>query len=274
VAERLVEESLEETQLNARLQSAPVVVVEGVMGDLVTTRSGRDTLWTISMTLEVWREESGELRREPLCLTRQVDDAVLERYESAVPGDYCLVRVAARLVMDPDVSGPQGLMEGIPQVIADEELAGQAARLQLPVSCEDPLFGLCRLNRHRGSFVAEALWNDCRIDVILEAATLEALPPVLEQARALWRDQARCHALVLDRAMDALLELKNDDWLEEGEAPVSADAFRQRLRLQSITLAHDGSFEFCFGDDDLFWGHSIMVRGTVKDGPEIASLAG
>ena len=59
-------------------------------------------------------------------------------------------------------------------------------------------------------------------------------------------------------AADELLETKNDSWLDEGEEPVTAEAFMNRLQLVEAEFDIDG-ITFWYEDDDMFWGHSIMV---------------
>jgi hypothetical protein len=46
------------------------------------------------------------------------------------------------------------------------------------------------------------------------------------------------------------------------------------MKLESITVHPDGRFEFWFDDGDLFWGHSIAVRGSLAEGPTEASVEG
>lgn len=277
----MTDQSLEELaarrkEREAQLQAAPIAVIEGVVGPggVSAGKFGRETLWSINMTLEVWRLQGGALQSQPLHLVRRGDDAELERYQLAARGDYPLVRLKARLMMETGSDRPEAWLEEIPEVIEEAELAEHAARLQVSVIHDDAFFGPCTLDRQVQWFEAQAPWNGSSIVVYLQAETLEALPQVLEQARALWRDQTQWHARVLDCAVENLLELKNDSWLEDDEKPVAADAFRQRIELQSISMDEEGWFEFCFGDDDLFWGHAILVRGTLEDGPEDADIAG
>jgi hypothetical protein len=71
-----------------------------------------------------------------------------------------------------------------------------------------------------------------------------------------------------------LLPLKNDTWLQKGESPLTEADFLKRMRLQSIWFGEDGSFEFWHNDGDLFWGHSIEVRGNLKDGLTEADIPG
>jgi hypothetical protein len=63
-----------------------------------------------------------------------------------------------------------------------------------------------------------------------------------------------------------LLEVKNGSWLNEGELPMSEAQFMRKMKLESITVEEDGSFDFWFEDGDIFWGHSIEVRGDQERG--------
>jgi hypothetical protein len=46
------------------------------------------------------------------------------------------------------------------------------------------------------------------------------------------------------------------------------------LKLESITVYPDDSFEFWHNDGDLFWGHSILVSGSLSEGPTDAEVPG
>lgn len=112
------------------------------------------------------------------------------------------------------------------------------------------------------------------VPVVVIEGVVAALPAVLRRAHALWNDAAGWHARVLDRTVADLLDLKNDTWLDEDEKTVTADEFTQRIALQSVGIDGNGAFEFCFADGDLFWGHAIMVRGTLEEGPTATNIAG
>ena len=62
-----------------------------------------------------------------------------------------------------------------------------------------------------------------------------------------------------------LLGLKNEVWTEEGEEPVTAGDFVKRITLQTISSAQT-TCELLFDDDDLFWGHNILI--TVEEETE------
>lgn len=70
-----------------------------------------------------------------------------------------------------------------------------------------------------------------------------------------------------------LLPLKNETWLEDQEEPITEEEFIETLDLEGITAFSDESFSLYFDDNDMFWGHSIVV--DVKDNVLIdANLAG
>lgn len=60
-------------------------------------------------------------------------------------------------------------------------------------------------------------------------------------------------------AVKQLLNLKNSEWLDNDEAPVSELGFKSRLALESIERG-DQNIEVWFKDGGLFYGHSICVR--------------
>jgi uncharacterized protein (TIGR03067 family) len=87
----------------------------------------------------------------------------------------------------------------------------------------------------------------------------------LSRARQIVEDFERYRKMAADYAVDGLLELKNDTWLEEGEEEISADEFKAKMKLEAITVQADGGVTFWHHDGDLFWGHSIQVCIDTND---------
>jgi len=69
-----------------------------------------------------------------------------------------------------------------------------------------------------------------------------------------------------------LLDIHNHAW-SEGQ-PITAEAFAERMTLQSIALNTDGPVSLCYEDGDLFWGHMILVRMSEERTFEDAAVAG
>ncbi len=79
-------------------------------------------------------------------------------------------------------------------------------------------------------------------------------------------------------AAKALTENANDwlqDSLDEGEefVEITEEQFAERMILNSIGFDDDG-FEMFYDDDDMFWGHCILVDGTLENGIKEAYIAG
>lgn len=262
-------------QIAARLAAAPIAIVEGIVdaNGVAAVKIGDEQQWTLQLTLEVWRFVGGSWQDSRLQLRRQVSDDEVERYRQ-VMRPLGQIRADVRLRVDANPAEPEALLETLPLAIDDPDLAERGRLLQLPVTYEDKLFGTCRFNKRVNWFETNAHWNGTEVLVYLEAATLDTLPSVLKHAHDLWADAVAWGTRVYDRAVADLLELKNATWLDEDEDAVSVDGFKQKLSLQSLRIDEHGAFDFCFADGDLFFGHSIMVEGSLHQGATKAYIAG
>ncbi|CAD6547441.1 DUF2262 domain-containing protein [Paraburkholderia sabiae] len=262
-------------QLDARVKVAPRVTIEGVSDaiGMAALKFEGDQQWTLQLTLEAWRLVGGTLQDRPLSLKRQATEADVKLYKHTLRpfGRY---RMQVRLLMDEDLPMPEALLEALPLDIEDPDLEQWARQLQLPITYEDELFGTCVLDKRIRLFKADVHWSGTRAYLYLHADSIDTLQPVLKCAYELWNSAVNWRLRVFDRAVADLLDLKNSTWLGKDEDPVSADEFRQRLSLQSISVDKDGRLEFCCTDGDLFFGHSILVPGSLEQGLTTAYIAG
>ncbi|MGE0373555.1 MAG: DUF2262 domain-containing protein [Gammaproteobacteria bacterium] len=139
----------------------------------------------------------------------------------------------------------------------------------------DPVFGAMRYDPERETYEAQPLIEGAKIDVTLKAKGSKDRETFLANTRRAWPvlagagiEAARAHAC------DELLSLKNETWLEEGEAPIGAEAFKKRLKLDGITVHLDGACSYLFTDGDLFWGHYVSVWRNADGQFSGADLAG
>jgi hypothetical protein len=77
-----------------------------------------------------------------------------------------------------------------------------------------------------------------------------------------------------DFAVSELLALKNNTWLDDDQAEVSADEFKRLMTLDSVVVHADGSAAFYHSDGDLFWGHCILLRMGPDERFTVAEIAG
>lgn len=157
---------------------------------------------------------------------------------------------------------------------ADEALGQFAARLRKPVVVTTERFGQAVMSPLIGWFEAKVKWNRKTVELHLEPGEDGAIGDAIKTAESLWSDQAGGKRKVDEFAVEKLLPPKNESWLGENERELTPAEFKKKMKLQSINVAGDGSFEFWHDDGDLFWGHSIQIRGILKDGLVDADIPG
>ena len=58
------------------------------------------------------------------------------------------------------------------------------------------------------------------------------------------------------------------------KSQITEESFAQRIELRTIAMDADGSFSAYFDDDDMFFGHCVVVYGSLTDGVASAEMAG
>ena len=259
----------------AKLREQPPVVIDLLVAasGCGLSRSRGEEDWSLSCSSPAWRPEGGELRQLTLHLRQRASREALRDWQSFLAADG-LVRVRARLLEDNEMGIPQAWLEEGLGESSDPELAVFLAELQKPIVVDEPQLG--RLTWDRGIHWFQGMVQWCGRDVRLNvsAETPDEAKPGFEVARRLLADSEAWRVRVEDYAVAKLLELKNDNWLGDDEAPFDAESFKARMTLTSIGVEPDGHFSFWHDDGDLFWGHSIMVSGDLESGPTDADIPG
>ena len=265
----------QESLLNL-LASQPIVYVLGVVN--ASGMSGGmfrgDVLWTLKLTLAAWRIQNAGLLISPLTLRRKVtNESLAELREWIKP--YNVIRIRARVITDSSFGDPEGLLEAFDCIDgSDTELNEFAKQLQAPVNHVDSILGTFTLDRRVNWFVGSAGWNGKPVSIYLNAIVAAELQAALKTAHSLWEAQDIWNERVCDYAAEALLPLKNKNWLAENEVTITADQFKQKMTIESLTVNPNGSFEFSHSDGDLFGGHSIQTRGSLSKGLTKAGISG
>lgn len=263
--------------LLAQFSERPIEEVLGLVGGSCAGgyQSG-DNQWILAFTFHCWKLPPGPMKTGQLVvewtLSREEFQAMLHRID-----EYTVYRIRARVVEGSSMGDHRAqLVEFLGTDPSDPELNQAAVDLQIPVVVRDRQFGELTLDRSINWYAAETNWNGAAVELHLLADQSGEIAGALTVARSLWKDSKRLTGLILDRATQELLPVKNENWLDEdeGEAELTARQLRSRMTLESITVNPNGSFEFRFDDGDLFLGHWIMVRGTLSEGPTDAEIAG
>ncbi len=130
------------------------------------------------------------------------------------------------------------------------------------------------LNKTVDWFEGKVSWLGKVIDISVSVDETGSPESALKTVHALLECAGHWHEKVADFAVSELLDLKNDNWLDEDDEPVTRVGFLSRMDLISIAVDADGSLDFWHDDGELFYGHSILVSGSLTDGLTSADIPG
>jgi hypothetical protein len=231
--------------------------------------SAGGTSWDLIFHLVAWRTPDGDVEQGRLrCLMPVGDKSLLKEWYPVVPG-LGLVRL--------EVDRQEGRTLWAKHVSAladDTELEAVRQMLQQPVILEDPELGRLVLDRSLDIYQGAVHWHGDPISLTLSCADPQQPRAVLDVAKAFLREQATWDTRAREAAVAKLLPLKNDTWLEEGEEELEPAAFAERMTLNAAEVYEGGEWSLWFDDDDMFWGHVIMVRGHIASQQVEATIAG
>jgi hypothetical protein len=231
---------------------------------------GQSDQWSLIFHLVGWRYPGREVvtgnRRCKLPVSKDDLRALMD-----VVGPYSIVEVEIDHGSGAVVTTLRRIVHAGAQ---DPELEQLALQLQKPIVLHDAILGRLEYNRRFGWFEGRAEWCGQDVKISLSCTRSEDPTAVLDVATRLFKEQARWDRLVREYAVEQLLPLKNDSWLDEDEEEISAAEFLSKMSLESISLDEEGDLTFWHNDGDLFWGHAIQISGNLTDGLKNADIPG
>lgn len=225
--------------------------------------------WTASIDLEAWKKPGEPMETGIKLLSMLADDKQLEKLRKHAKPDS-VIRAKVRCSLD----GRRFMLTDTPTAAKDPELEAYLAERLKPVYYQDKDLGKFSLERTVDWFEKEIDWLGEKINLSFDKGEPEEMESCLKTAKDLLSSQKEWDAKVRNRAVEDLLELKNDSWLDDDQEDVTAEEFSAVIGPDSLSVMPDGEFEFWFHDGDLFWGHSIRIEGTLDDGPSEAHIEG
>jgi hypothetical protein len=210
-----------------------------------------------------WRRVGNPLVEQTLTVLRPVQD-VGKAFNDFKEGTIHRVRVLVsvdqtRAVFVERINSP-----------GDVELKAIVDRLKQPVVVETVRFGRLTLDRRINWFEGEANWNGQVVSLCIEPDDNLDVTNQLRTADSLFSESAKWGEKVRQFAVKDKLELASD-W-QGGE--VTEKDFLARMTLKAISIKPEGQFEFWHDDGDLFWGHSIQICGSLKEGLTRSDIPG
>lgn len=206
----------------------------------------------------------GRLQQGQICrlkVRRLVDELVPEHTTPEQFNSWAVIEV-----LEPSASCPQ--------------LEAVWEEYQKPVHIEDEVLGTLKLNRDFGLLDGEILWNGEEVSLALEIDLddEETWDTARSIAHKVMADRESWDKSMREFAAKKLTELANEwqanDDEKENADPITEDAFAQRITLSELSLTYKGDFTAYFDDDDMFWGHTVEVCGSLENGIESANIAG
>ena len=166
------------------------------------------------------------------------------------------------------------LEENPPCPVLDEVLA----EYRRPVVLKDEELGELSLDKDLDTFEGGVSWRGEDIDISLEvdSSSEDTWTAAVRAMKQMMTDQDRWDRDMRAFAARELTELACD-WRESADEEVpeiTEESFAQRIELTSIAMDPDGSFSAYFDDDDMFFGHCVVVYGTLEDGVSSSVMAG
>ncbi len=201
-------------------------------------------------------------------------------------GQICRIKV--RKLLDkyvPEHTTPEkfnswAVTEVLEQAVSCPELEAVSEEYNKPVVIEDKVLGTLILNRDFGMFETTLLWNGNDVSFMLEVnpESKSSWSRVRTAAKKLVVEQDTWDKTMREFAAKKLTALAND-WLDEDEEnndtkPITEDEFAKRITLSEISITSGGSFTAYYNDDDMFWGHTIEIHGSLKKGIANANISG
>lgn len=247
--------------------------ITGLVGALLAGagRVGRSENCTLVFYFCAWRTQDGRLLQgKQRCEWQGLDEAQAAAWMQRITSWQQLELVVAGRT----TTGALLVQQiGFPEQ-PDDDLTRLGEIWQQPVVLETALFGGLELDRGLDMYDGVADWGGTEISLSLSCEDAAMPESALATATALFEQQAHWQRQIVACAVEKLLPLKNENWLAEDQSPLTEEAFRGHLEVQSIVAEDEGAFTVYFDDGDLFWGHAIVVRGSLAQGATDADIAG
>jgi len=227
-----------------------------------------DGAWTLSLSLRPWRNVEGQLIDGQATLWRYCEDkAALMRAREQAPTGGAMVQLE---VSTPErirglefrTRGPTEFQLEAWTPLEDPELERFAEDRAPPEQVIDPVLGTFEFEPSVEWYTTQRVGPDGRSYrvTITPADRSDPAPSIAALRPAVERFERELPTLRQGIA-DHLYEIWSGSWNEDGQE-LSPAEFAARPPLESITFdegGSDGNFSVWFGDDDLFYGHSIVL---------------
>ena len=146
-----------------------------------------------------------------------------------------------------------------------------------PVVLQDDVLGELTNDKLLKSFEGNIAWlrGKIHISLYVDKDNKSGITKAKKLLKTMVLEQEKWDADLRNFAAKELTKLACE-WAESEEeaALITEESFAKRISLSLIWVTSGASFSACFDDDELFFGHSIVVSGSLKKGMISAIIEG
>lgn len=231
-------------------------------------RTNQEELWTFRFNLACWYVDSDDIKENQLTLVKKVENDELKVLMDNVKKE-CTIRIT----FNGDLSTGTVELDEIESVdFVDDNLATQLDEIRREVTYEDDELGTFILDKWVDNYCGEINWCGKKASLSLNTNDETELIEILNLYKQNIKDKENMDAKLREYASQELIELKNDYWLDDEEEEMSKETFSRLISLETLSIYPDKSYTFWFEDGDIFWGHSVVVKGDFENGFERAEM--
>lgn len=180
------------------------------------------------------------------------------------------------------------LVEVVGRELQNEGLLKVLEEYKKPVWIEDALCGKFELERAYNWFSARLPWltGECSVSLECDEEGGTTADGALAAFREIYADLGKWDQEFCAFAAAELTELANEwqdeDDYDDGEdtaggnapGPITEEIFSKRISIGEFTIDAKGNYTVYYEDDDMFFGHVIVIDGNIRDGMRSADIAG
>ena len=157
------------------------------------------------------------------------------------------------------------------------ELEEMLIEYRKPVVLQDDVLGELTYDKLLKSFEGNIAWlrGKIHISLYVDKDNKSGITKAKKSLKTMVLEQKKWDADLRGFAAKELTKLACE-WAESDEeaALITEESFAKRISLSLIWLTSGGSFTAYLDDDELFFGHSIAVSGSLKKGMISAKIEG
>ena len=157
------------------------------------------------------------------------------------------------------------------------ELEEMLIEYRKPVVLQDDILGDLTYEKLHKSFKGNVAWLSGKIHISLyvDKDNKSGITKAKKLLKTMVLEQEKWDADLRSFAAKELTEFACE-WAESEEEAtlITEESFAKRISLSLLWVTSGASFSACFDDDELFFGHSIAVSGSLKKGMISAKIEG